>query len=872
MTTTHKRTNPHMFLQRLNSSVSSLSTIPQGEQVVNFELDSFQESDSEHLSKGSPHDELDVERQLSVWDHGSYSKKWIVWIKWFAVLLIGTLGTISVTNFFFQGIYLGTAIDDTTDLINKRGFTIDAFLNGTFVSREDTFKFIAPPAIDYIPKEKDSGLYLTMEKNSQKDDIIVAKRLNDKDFRKPISPLQFTFNEYKYLLESISIDYSLDYAILGSNVIKEYRHSSSGLYWLYNLKTSVLTPVKGKDSKSPHPRLSYCHFSPSYKYIYFVEDNDLHVQSLDDQGDIYRITSDGSNYVLNGRTDWVYEEELLADDVAVWWAPDDSKLAFSRIDDTKVNNYNYQTFINGKQTPTLRSMKYPLPGASNPVISLFLYDLTDNSLKAIKETTEEEGILLYYAKWVNNNNLLFKVSDRESKILDTMIFNSEKNQTKRLLTRDANTYNGWIEKCKEIIVVRRKGQDIDTGFLDILPDKNGYHHIFHFVSPEDTNPKQITEGSWEVKEILGVEGESEIVYFQSNLFHPMGLQLHIASLNDDSATLNLQQTEALEYSKFTLSTSCKFAIKQYLGPDVPYTYAGDLRQLLNASEDDHSQILLTKNEHIEEAIQMYDYPVTEYKEITLEDYTKINYVEIKPKTFEPEKKYPLLVYVYGGPGSETFNTKFSSALEESISSSINAIVLKIEPRGTGGKGWNFKSWANRNIGFWEPRDIINVTKMYIETRKDVIAQDKVAIWGWSYGGFTTLKTLEFDKGSIFKYGVSVAPVTDWKYYDSVYSERYLGSPHSSDAYDKSAKIKDYDSFKFTKRFLLMHGTADDNVHIQNTYELIDNFNLHSVRNYDMHIFPDSDHSIYFHNAQRMVYEKIYFWIKDAFLGKLDSLE
>ncbi|CDO93595.1 unnamed protein product [Kluyveromyces dobzhanskii CBS 2104] len=869
--TTHKRGNPHMFLQKLNSSVSSLSTIPQGEPVINFELDSFQESDSELPDEDGCHDIPDVERQLPLWDNKSYYGEWKHWVKWIALLIIASLGTILLIRLPFGDIYMGSSKDGTS-IINARGFTIDAFLNGSFVSHEDSFKFILPPASHAVTKKSDTGLYLTLDRNPQNKDVIVAKQLRDKDFSKPISPLHFSFNGLEYSVDSISVSYSLDYAIIGSNVMKEYRHSSSGLYWLYDLKTSLLNPVKPKDSESPHPRLSYCHFSPSYKYIYFVQGNDLYVQSVGASNEIYRLSSDGAASILNGKTDWVYEEEILSDDVAVWWAPDDSQLAFARTDDSQVNTYNYQTFINDKQTSSTKSVKYPLPGASNPSVSLLHYDFTSRSVKKIKETDSKQSTLFYYAKWLNKDKFLFKVSDRESKILDTMIFNSADAQVVRLRTRNSNDYNGWIEKCKEIITIQGNDSDTDDAFLDILPDKNGYQHIFYFKSSADANPTQLTEGNWEVNDILAVDEGSETVHFHSNLMHPMGQQIHSVSLKNGVITSDLQHVEETDYYKFTLSPSCNYAVKQYLGPGVPQTLVGPLQQLLSAQKDDEATHLITKNDHIINAISMYDYPLTAYNELNLEDDVTINYVEIKPKSFNPAKKYPLLVHVYGGPGSETFNTKFSSALEESISSSVNAIVLKIEPRGTGGKGWRFKSWANNNIGYWEPRDVVNVTKSYIETHKDVVDDDKVAIWGWSYGGFTTLKTLEYDKGDIFKYGVSVAPVTNWMYYDSIYSERFLGVPPTLEGYDKNARLNDYESFKSTKRFLIMHGTADDNVHIQNTYDFIDNLNLHSVRNYDMHIFPDSDHSIYFHNAQRMVYEKIYFWIKDAFLGKLDSIE
>lgn len=870
--TTHKRGNPQMFLQRLNSSVSSLPSIPQGEQVVNFELDSFQESDPDTPLK--QHDDIfDIERQLSQWNAESILPKKKPWFKWLSVLVVATLAVVLLLNIFYRHITL-SGKSNINNLMHNNGFPVQAFLNGTFQSQDAAFKFLSPPTMDDITKNKDEGLYITMERNSQDENVIVAKKLKDRDFSVLISNTRFDFNGANHELESIIVAYSLDYAILGTSIFKAHRHSSSALYWLYDINSGAIYPIKPNDSISPHPRLSFCHFSPNYNYLYFVHENDLYVQRIRDPNDVRRVSFDGSKTIINGRTDWVYEEELISDDVAVWWSPDDLKLTYARIDDTKVNSYEFPIFINGMQSTSKKEVKYPLPGMNNPELSLLYFDLTDNSSGKIESTNHEDKSLLYYAKWLDENNFLYKMSDRESKVLHTMIYNYPEKKAETLRTRDTTKYHGWIEKCKDIITIRNESNG--ASFLDVLPDANGYPHIFYFNSPKDKDPKQITKGEYEVKDLVVVDKEQNIVFFHSNYFHPMGQQLLSTSLVDEKEAGDekhiLINQEKYEYSKFILSPSGQFAIKQYLGPDIPETITGNTNHIIQTDNEDKNLISITKNEHIKDAIQRYNFPVTSYREMHLEDDVIINYIEIKPKNFDPKVLHPLLVYVYGGPGSETFTTKFSASLEESLSSNINAIVLKIEPRGTGGKGWKFRSWATEKLGFWEPRDLVTVTQNYIKENEGVIDEDKVAVWGWSYGGFVTLKTLEFDKGNTFKYAVSVAPVTNWKYYDSIYSERYLGLPLKTDAYEKVSRVKDYDSFGLSKRFLLIHGTADDNVHIQNTYDFVDNLNLQNVRNFDLHIFPDSDHSIMFHNAQRMVYEKIYYWIKNAFLGKFEHLQ
>lgn len=853
-----------MFLQKANSSVSSLANIPQGEEV-NFELDSFQELQSDSNSKPSLNTQADIESQLNDWRMDFSGEKRKKWLKWFGICLIWVLATLLIANVRFTKSSITSQKDWTA---NKRGFTIDDVLDGKFVSFDETFTFVKPAESLTFTRDMDPGLYLTLAQSNEAN-TVVARQLYDKTFEKKIIATSFEYNGNMYNVESIKVDYELTRAIIGSKVKSVFRHSSTALYWILDIESGEMTPVKTQKNQDDHPRLSYCHFSPSYNFIYFVYDNDLYIQLSQSSEKVYRITQNGSNDIYNGISDWVYEEEILADDVAVWWAPDDSKLIFAQINDYNVNEYKFQTFINNLQTTGTRSIKYPLPGQPNPILTLMYYETSTGIISTLSRGSDDAESLLYYGRWISADEFLFKETDRYSKVLSTKIFNSKNTQLEQLLVQDSKKYNGWIEKCKDIFVIKPL-ESGDHGFLDILPDSDGFNHIFYFKNSKDINPVQLTKGEWEVSDIIGFNYDSKVIFFHSNKYHPMSQHLFSTVLSSSENVNALQNPNSNGYYIFTMSPGCSFSMKKYLGPDLPYTIVGTESDVLNEEIDHVNIISLTKNDDLKIASKKFDFPSVSYKDVLI-DTVSLNYIEIRPKNMDSTRKYPLLVTVYGGPGSQTFNTKFTTLLEESIASSLGAIVLKIEPRGTGGKGWKFKSYASNNIGFWEPRDIIAVTKAYIKSNKN-IDEEKIAVWGWSYGGFSTLKTLEHDKGLTFKYGVAVAPVTNWKYYDSVYSERYLGEISATDGYGREALVNNYDAFKETKRFLLMHGTADDNVHIQNTFALVDQLNVHNVRNYDLHIFPDSDHSIRYHNGQRIVYQKIFYWLKDAFLGKLDSLE
>ncbi|GMG30191.1 unnamed protein product [Ambrosiozyma monospora] len=229
-----------------------------------------------------------------------------------------------------------------------------------------------------------------------------------------------------------------------------------------------------------------------------------------------------------------------------------------------------------------------------------------------------------------------------------------------------------------------------------------------------------------------------------------------------------------------------------------------------------------------------------------------------------KKKYPLLFFVYGGPGSQLVEQRYSISFSQVVAAELDAVVVTVDGRGTGFKGKKFRNIVAENLGYYEVRDQVAAAKLWIN-RKTYIDSTRTAIWGWSYGGFMTLKTLEYDQGETFKYGMSVAPVTNWLFYDSIYTERYMNTPQANPGYANSS-VQNVENFKNATRFLLMHGTGDDNVHFQNSLKFLDMLDLKGIENYDLHIFPDSDHGIRYHNAGLIVYDKLFTWLKLAFSG------
>ncbi|CCF59672.1 hypothetical protein KAFR_0H02630 [Kazachstania africana CBS 2517] len=758
-----------------------------------------------------------------------------------------------------------------------RTFTIEDVFNGAFSVDSTSFRFIDPPK-RLESHDTDPGLYLTLEVEGDTTNL-VAKQLFDKQYKKVLCESKFTFAGIEYTVSTASVNYRLDRMILGTNIKSEFRHSSRALYWLKDIETGDIKPINPLGNNDEIVKLSYAKFSPSYNYIYFVHQNDLYFQHSYMERQPVRLTRDGSDTVFNAKPDWIYEEEVMGDEKAIWWAPDDSKFIFARFNDNNVDSYDFSMYTDKDQYPKSRSISYPKPGRPNPTVELFEFNHGEGVLYSVNVDEKiDKELVLYDAAWIDSNHFIFKTADRHSKHLSVKMYDTVKIALKTIRTDDYTRFNGWVDKLKKIMVIppnAAQGRK-EYGYVDVQPDIDGYNHLFYYASPDSKSGRQLTKGNWEITGdgIVGFEYDSNTVFFTANQIHPMGQHLYGVTLNSvgNEGVKTLQDPNSNhDFYQYELSSSCRYALMKMMGPGIPQTEAGSLYEVLKPSESELA-IKLSNDANFKKTLERVDLPQTNYKTMKLDDGVEINYIEIKPANMNAKKKYPVLVNVYGGPGSQTFTTRQSILLEQSVASGLDAIVLQIEPRGTGGKGWSFRAWANRKLGYWEPRDVTEVTKKYMSEKKANIDDSKVAIWGWSYGGFTTLKTVEFDKGETFKYAIAVAPVTNWLYYDSIYTERYMdGIETNLDGYQTISVVNEVSSFKNLKRFMLIHGTADDNVHIQNTYEFVDKLNLNKLRNYDMHIFPDSDHSIRYHGAQRIIYEKIYYWLDEAFSGQLESI-
>ncbi|KAF2459742.1 putative dipeptidyl-aminopeptidase B [Lineolata rhizophorae] len=651
---------------------------------------------------------------------------------------------------------------------------------------------------------------------------------------------------------------------------RNWRHSYRGKYWILDVTTQQAEPL---DPKKPHEKIQLATWSPLSNAIVFTRKNNMYYRKLDSDA-VHPITTDGGPELFYGVPDWVYEEEVLASNRATWWSKDGQYIAFFRTNETQVPTYPVQYFISrpsGKQPPPglenypeVREIKYPKAGAPNPTVNLWFYDIRNDEMFSmdIEDDYPDHDRLITEVVWAGRSKkVIVRETNRESDLLKVVIMDVERRRGKTVRTRDVNAIDGgWFEVSQTTKFIPSdpgNGRPHD-GYIDTVIH-DGYDHLAYFTPLDNPDPIQLTSGQWEVENApSAVDLKHNVVYFVATKESP--IQRHIYSVKLDGSDLKaITDTSKEGFYEGSFSTGTGYVLLSYDGPDIPW------QKVINTdSNPDPYQNIMEENKELAIFASEHELPLLKYQTVTVDGFD-LNVVERRPPHFDPNKKYPVLFYLYGGPTSQMVKKTFHVDFQSYVASSLGYVVVTVDGRGTGFMGRKARCIIRGDIGYYESRDQIEAAKMWAQ--KQYIDEDKMAIWGWSYGGFMTLKTLERDAGNTFKYGMAVAPVTDWRFYDSIYTERYMHKPQNNEDGYNNASISDTAALSQNVRFLIMHGVADDNVHMQNTLTLLDKLDLDGVENYDVHVFPDSDHGIYFHNANRIVYDKLSSWLINAFNGQ-----
>lgn len=770
--------------------------------------------------------------------------------------------------------------NDSTDPQNNRpqfqfpnpNITADGKLKVAFNNvRNGTFKVQLKNIqwLEHSPDMKDdTGLYVTWQNDSY-----VVKSVSDEHYEKVlVKGKTFVKDGHNITIDKIVASPDLQKLLIKTNTIKNWRHSTVASYFTYDQKLKEFNHI------GDHIALAL--WSPNSIEIAYVQDNDIFLYSTNENKTIEQVTSDGSSQIFNGRPDWVYEEEVFESDRALWWSPDGSYFAFLKIDETDVNEFTIPYYVQEENSiyPEMRTIKYPKSGQPNPIVDLYVYSIKDKTSFAAHTSKyfQDSDNLITEVVWVGSDKVIAKVSDRSQDLLKILAVDPNTRSTE--VSRIESSQGGWWEVTHNTMHIpsSKKFKRFHDGYIDILPI-DGFNHLVYFSPVNATHPIILTKGRWEVVNgPAAFDYETNRVYFISTKKSSMERHLYFVKLDAPGIVHKVTDTSKDGVFSATFSTNARFMLLTYSGPKIPYQKIVDLRSQTKDKHPEgniHGETLyyLEKNEELSKKMKLYKAPKKKFSELNLGTDENgadiiVNSFEILPNDFNRnlKKHYPVFFYAYGGPNSQQVVKNFGVGFNEIIASQLGAIVVVVDGRGTGFKGREFRSLVRDNLGDYEAHDQIAAAKYY--GSKPYVDSEKISLFGWSYGGYLTLKTLERDAGKHFKYGMSVAPVTDWRLYDSVYTERYMHTPQENEEGYNHARVNNVTSIGEAKRFLLMHGTGDDNVHFQNSLKFLDELNLNNIENYDVHVFPDSDHSISYHNANRIVYDKLFNWIKHAYLG------
>ncbi|MFD1817319.1 dipeptidyl-peptidase-4 [Pseudarcicella hirudinis] len=637
---------------------------------------------------------------------------------------------------------------------------------------------------------------------------------------------RFTDNAGKTLsIEDYSLSADEQKILLSTGGEQIYRRSSREENYVYDLKTKKLQQL------SKGGKQMFATFSPDGSKIAFVRKNDLFMVDLATMTES-AITKNGKwNEIINGACDWVYEEEFSFAR-AFQWAPDSKKIAFYTFDETNVPEYNMQVW--GKLYPTDYRYKYPKAGEPNSIITISVFHLADN--KTVKvDIGKETDIYIPRIRWTQNPNMLSlsRLNRLQNKV-DLLHADVSTGKSDVVLTEESKTYVD-VENFGDDFVYLADGKSFISS-----SERDGFKHLYQF----DLSGKlirQITTGNWEVDDFQGIDEKSKILYFTSTEVSSSERHLYSISL-DGKNKKQLSTDKGLNRANF--SKDFKYYILSNSAADSP------LKVSLHKAPTGQLVKILEDNATLRKKLEEYNIAKKEFFTLKTADNIELSSWIIKPTDFDPNKKYPLLMFVYGGPGSQQVINQFDSSnfFWYQHLAQKGYIVACVDNRGTGGKGVEFKKCTYLNLGKLEVHDQIEAAKYF--GALPYIDKTRIGIQGWSYGGFMSSNCL-FQGCDYFKTAVAVAPVTNWRFYDSIYTERFQRTPQENAAgYDDNSPVTH--AKKLKGNFLLVHGTGDDNVHFQNAVALEEAL-IKSGKQFQSFYYPNKNHGINGGNTRLHLY-------------------
>lgn len=614
-----------------------------------------------------------------------------------------------------------------------------------------------------------------------------------------------------------------------------YRRSYSSVYHLYSVENNKLSELTEGKIRIPV-------FSPDGNLIAFVRDNNIFLIKLLYGGSESQITKDGEiNKVINGAPDWVYEEEFGYNS-ALTFSPDNKMIAYVRWDESNVKSFEFPmykgdcpAYMQYAEYPGKYTYKYPVAGEDNSKVSVKTFDIFSKVTRTMQLPIEDDAYIPRIRFTNNPEQLAIMTINRHQNRFDMYYANPRSGVCKLILRDESNWY------IKESIYDNIKFYD---KYFSLLSEKDGFAHLYWYTI-NGTLVKQVTQGEFEVKSFLGWDEKSNIFYYVSNEGSP--LRTAVWKTDGKGRKTCLSQKEGTNNAMF--STGMKYFINFFNNTETP-------TEVTINDNNGKTIATLMDNADLKAKVAGMKMPEKEFFTFTTPEGYELNGWMMKPVDFDPSKKYPVLMFQYSGPGSQQVLDTWSVSWETYMATQ-GYIAVCVDGRGTGGRGAAFEKCTYLSIGVKEADDQVSAAK-YLGTLP-YIDKDRIAIWGWSYGGYMTLMSMS-QGSNVFKAGIAVAAPTDWRFYDTVYTERFMRTPQENkEGYDKASAINRID--KLHGKLLMVHGTADDNVHYRNMAEYCEELVQHD-KYCDMQIYTNRNHNIMGGNTRNHLYKKLTNYIKE----------
>ena len=703
---------------------------------------------------------------------------------------------IRILFFIFFGAFISASSQLSNELI---------WASGTFY----------PKTIKGINPSEDGKYYTSIERDKSKIEIVKYDYSSNNKVATLFSNI--SFNKFEFSDYKLSNDQN--WLLLFNSKESIYRRSSKSFYYIYDIQNNLLKPLA--DSSLGKQRLAS--FSPDNRKIAYVRNNNIYYTYLVDTLEI-PVTSNGKiNELINGATDWVYEEEFSIHK-GFFWSPDGSKIAYYVFDERDVKQFEMEIYDN--LYPSQYKFKYPKAGEDNSLIAVKVFDL-DNLKTFDFDIGKNPDIYIPRIIWSKGNNelIVFKMNRLQNKLeLLSGKFNNQNNPNsgvniKKIYSETSSTYIDIHDNTFFI----SKDEFIWTS------ERNGFNHIY-LVNYSNNTEKRLTSGKWDVTNVYGFSSKDQTIYFQAAKSSPTEREIY--SLNLNSNQLNeISKLKGTNDADF--STNFQYFINTHSDANHPFTFT------LNNKNGEILKVL-EENKNLNKKMRKFDLVEKTFFKILNEDGLDLNAWIMKPKVLDTVKKHPLLMFVYGGPGINTVNNSWSWMNYFWFQYLVKKgfIVVSVDSRGTGYRGKEFKHSTYLQLGKLETEDQIFAAKKLGEL--NYIDENNIGIFGWSYGGY--MSSLCISKGAeVFNSAIAVAPVTNWRFYDNIYTERFMRTPEENgDNYDVNSPINHVGKIK--GNYLLIHGTADDNVHFQNSMEMVNSLVKSNIE-FDFFAYPNKNHGI-----------------------------